>query len=828
MTRQHDDVTAARPDAEKTRSWFSRADWIITLLFLVVGTVVGTWHTEKHAGPPSFYQEYFGSGVALACGMGFVNLDAGPVPALHNFLSARSDSVACEEVRKATTSPASPWQLMHRYQMTLAGLLWRIRGAVTWSGLAPLFGLLFGATVAVSYPIARLLLHRAVAVVVGLVLLFSPLHLGILPLLRDYSKAPFFLAAILLIGIVITRRLTLRQSLIIAAVAGAVVGFGFGFRADVLVCLPPVIVTLLVFVSGRLRDTWLQRLASTAVFLIAFVLVALPPLRGMTQQGANAHVTLLGFAELFDVPLGLETPYYQWAYQYNDTHIASLLNAYLHWTTGDTRPMPVISQPYERLGREYIRAIVTNFPADMLTRGYAAVMRVLELPGNGLANKLHLDVNQQPIGIRPPELLGRYLSVQRFVQRLTAGGDAFVLFAIASLVIIAARSVRVAICATLVVLYFGAYTLLQFSLRHTFHLEIFGWLALAFVLQSLVVAAVAWFRGDRELDAALDWKGALVIGLLLVVVPPATLFAARSYQDAHVSQLVTSYLAAPREPVSYTVTEGSAADRVLLRLNQPAPPAERMRLDYLVVEVRNGLPAGVLLFRNRPIAAPSWDQVRTVSVPFPPAMNDTYPSDITRYFFPAYSGPETLFEGVELRRDAASQVAGIYRIKRTPELPLLLWMTLQSDWRDRPQHQRLLGAEMRRTIRSYHDAEPQKEEAPPVDGRAIREVNNTTQAVDEGLRVHGMIDTTNGTYVTFEPRTMKRGATFLVEGTIDYGCVMPIVTSANIFLSAEVMQPGPFRVELTVPADGAYVSLLANTNCTGPNDLTITRAGWVP
>jgi hypothetical protein len=802
------------------------ADWIIALVFFFAGSIVGTLHMQHHAGPPKFYQEYFGVAVASGCGMGFVNVNAEPIPALQKFLAVQADSVSCDEVRKARTSAAGPWHVMHRYQMTMAGLVWRIRGKVSWSGLAPMFGILFGAATAMGYLVARLLLVRLLAAGVALVLLVSPLQLGILPLMRDYSKAPFFLAAVLLIGTIITRRFTFRQSVLVAAVGGVAIGIGFGFRTDLLVCLPPCVGALLAFAPGPLRETWKQRLASTVVFLAAFLVFALPPLRAMAEEGANAHVTLLGFAEPFDYPLGIDTPYYQWVYKYNDTHVNALVSAYTNWKSGSTRPLYTNTKVYERAGNEYLREMAKQFPADMLTRAFAAVLRILELPGNGLANKIHLDVNQQPIGIQPQLWVLRYLTVQRLVQRVTSGGAAFVLFALASLVIIAARSFRVAFCAALVVLYFSAYTVLQFSLRHIFHLEIFGWVAAAFLVQSIVTAIVAWRR--REVLPDLDWRPALAAGLLLMSIPAVVLWAARSYQDARLPRLVTSYLAAPREPVPYRVVNGSSADRVLLRLDQAPPPKGEMRVDYLVVELRNSPAAGLLLFRNKPIASPVWDHARSVSVARTPSMNDAYPSDVTRYFFPAYSGPESLFEGIELARDAVPAVAGIYRLKRSPDLPLLLWMTLPADWRERPRHQRLVGADLRRTWRSFYDAPP-RSETPSLDLNDLNGMTKLVRPSRAGLTVQGIVenDGSNGTYATFRPRKVKRGATFVVEGRIYYGCLFVILSAQSQFLSANPAQPGPFRVELTVPADGEYSVVLANAFCPGPNDLEITHAGWV-
>lgn len=807
------------------KRWLPGVDASIALFFFFAGTLLGAYHVTHTSGPMTFYQEYFIAGVAAGCGMGFVNLDQGPVPALDAFLRVQTDAVPCSEVRKARVSPANPWQLMHRYQMASAGLVWRLRGEVSWSGLAPLFGILYGATAAISYLIARLMLRRVLAIVVGLLLLFSPIHLGILPLLRDYSKAPFFLATIYFIGIFVLRPMTVRARLFLAALAGIVVGLGFGFRTDLLVCVPPMLVTLLFGVPGRLRESWLARIASAIVFTVTFILVGLPPLLAMKAQGANAHVTLLGFSSPFDAALGVDTPAYEWAYLYNDMHVHGLLNAYSNWSTGNTKVLNQNTPEYERTGNRYLRQIALNFPADMLTRVCGAVIRVLELPANGLSNHFYLDPNDQPIGIEPPLLLERFLKVQRLLQLVTSGGTTFVLFAILTLMFVAARDVRLAICLALTVLYFSSYTVLQFSLRHAFHLELVAWIATAFVLQSFWSVFAAWRRRDFAYLDSLRWQPALAFGLALVLVPPAVLLAVRRHQDRHVRALLTKYIAAPKEPVDYTVVDGTSVDRVLLRFALDPPPSGTMRGDYFLVEVRGAPATPVLLFRLGDMLSPVWNHTRTVFPEQPPNLHDSYSSDITRFFFAAYEEPGSHFDGIEISRGAEDAIAGIYRIKPNHDVPLLLWLTLYPDWRERPLHQRLLGPELRDTFRRFRDAE-----VPRNSGEAA-EIAKVSDLVTRGpgghFRVHARVDGTNGTFVEYVPRKVKAGTTFFAEGTMHYGCLTVILDGGGVNLRVKTGQPGPFRFEVTAPRDAIYAPFLVTEDCLGRNDLTIRRAGWI-
>ena len=53
-----------------------------------------------------------------------------------------------------------------------------------------------------------------------LILVFSPLQLDMLRGLRDYAKTPFLLVAFFLAGLLVTRRLRPRSSVLVGALAG--------------------------------------------------------------------------------------------------------------------------------------------------------------------------------------------------------------------------------------------------------------------------------------------------------------------------------------------------------------------------------------------------------------------------------------------------------------------------------------------------------------------------------------------------------------------------------------------------------------------------------
>ena len=99
--------------------------------------------------------------------------------------------------------------------MSTVSWTWSLRGRVAWSALTPVFAFLYGLTVVLAYAIFRQGMGRVLSFACALALAVSTLHLNNLPPLRDYGKAPFVLALVLMaIRLVlppVTTRRTLRR-----------------------------------------------------------------------------------------------------------------------------------------------------------------------------------------------------------------------------------------------------------------------------------------------------------------------------------------------------------------------------------------------------------------------------------------------------------------------------------------------------------------------------------------------------------------------------------------------------------------------------------------
>src|SRR5438552_176748 len=131
------------------RAWFSgrRMDLLVACALWALGFCVGSSYMRtfnRSGGVADFGQPEFGAAVALACGRGFVNFGNTEPPGFAKFLARESDAFSCSEL-PATPAPfeLNVTQRLYRYLMSATALVWAL-GGVSWSGLWPLFGAMFG------------------------------------------------------------------------------------------------------------------------------------------------------------------------------------------------------------------------------------------------------------------------------------------------------------------------------------------------------------------------------------------------------------------------------------------------------------------------------------------------------------------------------------------------------------------------------------------------------------------------------------------------------------------------------------------------------------
>ena len=686
--------------------WRAR-DFRVAVALFCVAAVTGMVYVSTWGSTPHFYQELFGPSALFACGRGFVNPVEGDCPALDDFLHPpmhtwepppvdKFDCAALPE--RLETQPFTAFQQRQMYLLAAVAAVWWLFG-VAWSALAPLYGLLYGASAAALYGIFRQGVSRALAALCTLALVFSPIQLNNLVRLRDYAKAPFLLGIILVMAWLVRRGGTRHRVLFGGLAAGLLIGLGSGFRMDTLICLPAFAVLLALFVEGA---PWRRPFTRAAALLLCIGLAALlllPFLYGL-EAGGSYHHFLLGLNDLYDGKLGVGGAPYQIGHRYLDREAMAILQAFSAYVHGEPRQYAFETLAYQEIGREYFWHVVTTFPADLVLRAYAAVLRVVD--------ELHASLAwPAPRGVENVFVQDLfYLRAAALYWPLR-----FARYAVlAGLALLAARRLRWGFGALFLLLFFCGYTAIQFASRHAFHLEFIALWAAVFTAYAVSLglwtlrtrdARRHWLgRARRSLSMMRHWRlppalrRVVVFGVATAVLLAVPLWGLRVVQAHQVRALLDRYASAEMVAADTTPVP-MEDDKVLVRCaDLPGSgvrdwDAPRFEFAFLAAE-----------FDTRGGAAPVTVRYRGGVFDLDFTWQTTVPqtdAGLARLFFPVYfarwSDAEkdwTYFDGLELAAADADRLVRVRRVERPERFDLLLTAVLPPDWRAGPAWQRII------------------------------------------------------------------------------------------------------------------------------------------
>jgi hypothetical protein len=624
---------------------------IVGLLF-----VISAWWGSRQViafvergGNPSFYQHYFEPAVMLACERGFTVAEGRRPALVDDFLFRRIDALDCNQLpADLAVGTRNVYQYGWFYLMTTVGLAWKVVG-VSWSGLAPLFGVLFAIVIVLTYGLFRTAVPWPAALVASTMVAISPLHLQNLPHLRDYAKAPFVLSLILILFVLVRRPLKPRSLLLLAAAYGAILGVGYGFRTDLLANIPPFVVTLLLFMPGGVVRGFAARAGAVAVAAVVFLITSWPAASYVAQSGGcQWHAVLLGLSDIFNSNLRVTASFYDWMPVFSDEYVHTVVSGYAGRVNG-AEFIPYCSAAYDAASGSQLRDIVTRFPADVVTRAYGSTLQVLDLPFFLWREGWQSDRGSS---------VGAVLHALAGTARLAA---------LIAVVMLGAVSLRLGLFALSAVLYFGGYPSMQFADRHFFHLEFLGWWVIAFVAWHLVPRAREWRAFVRPAARF------AVLALVLVLLP---LFGLRVYQQQQLQRLTTELLAAPREEVP-VIGEGGALD---VAPNALALSGDDQRqVAYLDVHVDlAACPDGVVLNQRYDPARPAYD----FSGPIRPSPSGEPPA---RILLPVFR----FFKGFTIERGSRSCISRVERLQSVEGRRLLPVLTLATGWQTQPFYLRV-------------------------------------------------------------------------------------------------------------------------------------------
>jgi hypothetical protein len=635
-----------------------RSDAILAVVIFTLSAIWGGAFYSRYirtGGHPFFYQTYFEPAVMVACGKGFLVTRPQP-PAVRRFLFQETDRLSCDELpQDLKVGTQGLYQRPWRYLMTTVAIAWKVLG-ISWSGLAPLFGLFFGATTVLVYGLARLVVGRIAASASAAALVVSPIQLANLPHLRDYSKAPFTVALVMILVALVLRPRRTRDVLLLSLGYGLVMGVGYGFRTDLLVDIPPFLISVALFLPGGVFRNLPLKASAVGLFAAGFTAAGWPIITSVVSGGGcQWHVFLLGLMTPFNDALGVTGGSYGWGHLYKDEYVWATVSGYANRFRHDLGYIEYCSHEYDIASWEYLRHILLGFPADMMTRAYASALQVLGLP----------------------------------FQRVALLAYAGPLLAAVFVLVISSASLRLALFAVFVMLYFGGHPAIQFIPRHYFPFEFITLVVIAFLAERGARLGIAAARGawDEGAFGAAFVNRAAICAVMVAVILLTPLALLRWYQNGRTTRLLETYLALPTSPIPLA----SAAPG---QFRTPAEPGGQVPSSVEAVAALGlaktrfveaqldaaGCARGTTVtFRYDP-KYPATDFSRTVTLD--PTPDRAGP---TRLLEPVYAG----FEGIDVSDPSPACAPRASVVNGADRLPLLLSAQLPPGWESQPQYQRI-------------------------------------------------------------------------------------------------------------------------------------------
>jgi hypothetical protein len=664
------------------------------VLFLVLLTIARGYYGYSQGGLPLSVDYPMHIPVMLATGRGFVEpvgMDTGAVtvpnaPELGRFLRQEIPQLHPGDIPAdfPTRTPTYSWVFFHRYMYQTVGFLWRVFG-ISWGVVLAFRIALLCIMEAAAYGLLRFGMRRSWSLVGALILFATYFHYS--NSLRDFSKAAFILTAMFILVWLITHPVRRSRFLTLACLLGLVVGVGFGFRADILACLPASAFVLACCArpdspGPRLRRMFsagLERLAAMLLLAGVFTAVGWPVLLAYQGNHLSAHDFTKGLATEYDNAAGVGSASYERISLNDDVFVSYTFESH----SARALPSHTPSSDINARREGFVRQILQTFPGDLVTRAYCSVLWVLR--GGMLAGAQN----------RPPVFLTGFMA----------------LCAAAALLLTARRDLRRALILFILLFYFGGYLSIQADQRHGFHLAFIPLLIAGFVLERTVSAfwkTVAARRGMQHASQSLrgaphqSWRPTVkrvtlftAVTIPLLLVP---LHVTRAVQHHAVERLLPQYARADLEPVA--LEPHPLGDWVVLRRPAVAPPHsgtldrpdQECHAGYWMVEFAGGT-AWHPIFLRYECARGGNDFSQGLWVR-PGSAGD---AGAIRYFFPVYENTDiekrgwSVFAGVVVLKDQIRDFRGLYRVRNDSQFPLFLNLSLPAETSSFQYYQAVLG-----------------------------------------------------------------------------------------------------------------------------------------
>jgi len=735
------------------------------------------------------------------------------------------------------------------------------------------YGIFFGIVVCLAYIIFRFGMNQIIGTLCTLMFMTSSNHLNFLPgsPYYDYIKVPFMLSALFLSVYIVTAQFQNKRLWLVSLLFGILIGIAQRYRGGVQIYLLYYLFILVFFLPLPIIKQIKSKFFAIALVITGYSLVISPAFGKMPTYTSEANSIVVpimgGFMRPMNWQLGVTTPSYDCGYLFLDEFIASQ-NCIKDYLSG-TKTYSCESS----LNR--LVEIIRIFPADILIRIYASILRILELPFMYL---------EPPFGITTQFYLLVY-SARSYVLSFFAGSGLVLL--IISLLFLSCRNMRYAFFFLFTVLFLGGYPALQFFGKHYFYLEIITWWIFGFIISHVFgppfILIMHYKNNNKEFSFVQNAKKMLllsmnayrrmiifgIIGISVILLP---LFGLRSYQSWQVSDLYSQLLNAKVTEMNISHREKDEYNMIVAIPNHKTPTdSEPIIADYFKAEF-GGSQCGfstlwpVLRYSFGSSARGDYSRTLRINLPDnPKKVTYVYFSQVSRYGY-------NQFQGIELPANQLNCIRKIGRIDNTAKLPIIFNAIIPQDRRNiGPLYQQIVSLETNQ-LHTVPASRPEKftEE---LSNRSIVDIVpnqivfrdqivnlNTNQWIVDGyattpsvtppddfyykqkidfshslLYKNSIADISVAQVTTDLVRTqsfwMPRGSYFLAEGKLYSGGVtLGLVKDGHTAGFVHVIAPGRFKIVIEIQENGTYwVGLANNINnyTTREQRLVVNRIGWV-
>ena len=638
----------------KVKKYYKIIFELILILFLIIFSVILSekFLRDWHGPGGSISTDLYIPSILFACGKGFVNTNPSDIPHLRSFLDFNEQTFSPEYIpSQFQAQEMDTYQQYHRYLIYTVGIVWRIFG-VSWEVLRWFLVFLYVLTVLIVYSIARVFLPSYFAVfVAGYYFVNIEITLVILPILRDFARAPFILTVILILFYLIQGKRTNRRFLLICLLSGLTCGIGIGFRRDLMMFfILSLFILSIVFKENHVPKISV-RVVGIILTIFAFLVSSYPILQSFHKFGTLGwHDILMGFGTEHDDLAGLQRTNYERIPKYNDLLVSAIadVHSYYHNSLNDYELF--IKMKPELYKRNLFLAYLYWFPADILIRIYSSIARISDR------------ILPSALPINPYRT---FLSLAVFIIFLAVDFRKGIFF---SIILLFAMSIQT----------------LQFNFRHNFYLVFIPYLLYFLALNGVLCGLYRlWKDGKEKLYENMQElkkiiKRTLIIAFTVIFFALGVLIVARQIQSYQLTQLFRSYETAEQVPVpykSYTTDAGTvyALEKPLfLTFEDPFMPDCSFEMNIIVVDfLVDKFPACFQILYD---GLDDFSCNLTITHHTPSDNNTAY----VRYFIPIYEHIRDLnsdwnrFIGIRIEDTNNLQVQNIYKICNPEHIPLFI------------------------------------------------------------------------------------------------------------------------------------------------------------